>query len=77
MKIKKALIVTLTSIILTNGIFAGTSNTLALANIRNTTSAYLTTINENYYKENVVTYSFWSKITKAAIKKLFLTREES
>ena len=69
MKMKKALIVTLTSIILTNGIFVGTSNTPALANIRNTTSAHLTTINENYYKENVITYSFWSKITKAAIKK--------
>ena len=35
---KKACIITLTSIILTNGMFAGTSNTLALANIRNTTS---------------------------------------
>ena len=35
---KKACIFTLTSIILTNGMFAGTSNTLALANIRNTTS---------------------------------------
>ena len=35
---KKACIFTLTSIILTNGVFAGTSNTLALANIRNTTS---------------------------------------
>ena len=35
---KKACIFTLTSIILTNGMIAGTSNTLALANIRNTTS---------------------------------------
>ena len=35
---KKACIFTLTSIILTNGVFAGTLNILALANIRNTTS---------------------------------------